>query len=202
MSLSWFLPGHLEAPKAELGASCPAPTLEPLLPSPWPYHQPAAPGSLLWVPPTYSRALESLLTQLEPVRKGPGPPARPPTAQEVCYRRAQQAQRESANWLQATPRPAEKPSSVHISAPGEKRRIAHVPNPRLAAGESQCGSTVTALAVVALGSAWLGLRVLVCKMVSSPRLLAGGWSKPGAVPSSPGLLWALVLAGGGWLWRV
>lgn len=142
MSLSWFPPGHLEAPKAELGAFCPAPTPEPLLPSPWPYHQPAAPGGLLWVPLMYSWAPESLLTQLEPVRKGPAPPARPPTAQEVCYWRAQQAQRESANWLQAAPRPAEKPSSVHISAPGEKRRIAHVPNPRLAAGESQCGSTV------------------------------------------------------------
>ncbi|VCW69260.1 unnamed protein product, partial [Gulo gulo] len=53
--------------------------------------------------------------------------------QEVCYRRAQQAQRDSASWLQAAQQPAEKPSSIHISAPGEKRRIAHVPNPRLAA---------------------------------------------------------------------
>lgn len=64
-----------------------------------------------------------------------GLPARPPTAQEVCYRRAQQAQKESASLLQAAPRLPEKPSSVHISAPGEKRRIAHVPNPRLATGE-------------------------------------------------------------------
>ncbi|XP_004778081.1 RNA exonuclease 1 homolog isoform X3 [Mustela putorius furo] len=71
--------------------------------------------------------------EAEPVRRGPAPPARPPTAQEVCYRRAQQAQRDSASWLQAPQQPAEKPSSVHISAPGEKRRIAHVPNPRLAA---------------------------------------------------------------------
>nr|XP_035925883.1 RNA exonuclease 1 homolog isoform X1 [Halichoerus grypus] len=71
--------------------------------------------------------------EAEPVRRGPAPPARPPTAQEVCYRRAQQAQRDSATWLQATQQPAEKPSSIHISAPGEKRRIAHVPNPRLAA---------------------------------------------------------------------
>ncbi|XP_027438035.2 RNA exonuclease 1 homolog isoform X2 [Zalophus californianus] len=71
--------------------------------------------------------------EAEPVRRGPAPPARPPTAQEVCYRRAQQAQRDSAPWLQATQPPAEKPSSIHISAPGEKRRIAHVPNPRLAA---------------------------------------------------------------------
>ncbi|XP_034852427.1 RNA exonuclease 1 homolog isoform X7 [Mirounga leonina] len=71
--------------------------------------------------------------EAEPVRRGPAPPARPLTAQEVCYRRAQQAQRDSATWLQATQQLAEKPCSIHISAPGEKRRIAHVPNPRLAA---------------------------------------------------------------------
>lgn len=68
-----------------------------------------------------------------PKRTPVAPPARPPTAQEVCYRRAQQAQKDSASWLQAAPRPTERLSSVHISAPGEKRRIAHVPNPRLAA---------------------------------------------------------------------
>ncbi|XP_005359102.1 RNA exonuclease 1 homolog [Microtus ochrogaster] len=60
------------------------------------------------------------------------PPARPPTAQEVCYRRAQQAQRDSASWLQGALKPTDRLSTVHISAPGEKRRIAHVPNPRLA----------------------------------------------------------------------
>lgn len=64
------------------------------------------------------------------------PPARPPTAQEVCYRRAQQAQRDSASWLQGAPKPRDRLSSVHISAPGEKRRIAHVPNPRLATSKS------------------------------------------------------------------
>lgn len=68
------------------------------------------------------------------MRRGLAPPTRLPTAQEVCYRRAQQAQRESASWLQAAQQPAEKPSSIHISVPGEKRRIAHVPNPCLAAG--------------------------------------------------------------------
>ncbi|KAM7141375.1 RNA exonuclease 1 homolog [Molossus nigricans] len=70
----------------------------------------------------------------EPMRRGLAPPSRLPTAQEVCYRRAQQAQKESASWLQAAQQPAEKPSSIHISVPGEKRRIAHVPNPCLAAG--------------------------------------------------------------------
>lgn len=134
---SWFPPGHLQALKAELGASCLAPTLEPLPPCQWPYHQPVAPGGLLWVPLTYSWALEFLITQSEPVRRGLAPPTRFPTAQEVCYRRAQQAQRESASWLQAAQQPAEKPTSIHISVPGEKRRIAHVPNPCLAAGESQ-----------------------------------------------------------------
>ncbi|CAO2633898.1 RNA exonuclease 1 homolog [Lemmus lemmus] len=67
-----------------------------------------------------------------PRRVPVAPPARPPTAQEVCYRRAQQAQRDSASWLQGAPKPTDRLSSVHISAPGEKRRIAHVPNPRLA----------------------------------------------------------------------
>ncbi|XP_057345628.1 RNA exonuclease 1 homolog isoform X2 [Manis pentadactyla] len=82
-----------------------------------------------------------LARQAEPARRGPVPPARPPTAQEVCYHRAQQAQRESASWLQAAQRPAEKPSSIHISAPGEKRRVAHVPSPRLASAPTGAGSS-------------------------------------------------------------
>uniref|UniRef100_A0A8C0VY37 Exonuclease domain-containing protein n=1 Tax=Castor canadensis TaxID=51338 RepID=A0A8C0VY37_CASCN len=82
--------------------------------------------------------------EAEPLKRGPVvPPARPPTAQEVCYRRAQQAQKESASWLQAAPRPTEKPS-VHISAPGEKRRIAHIPKPRLATAPTGAKRTLTA----------------------------------------------------------
>lgn len=82
-------------------------------------------------------ALGPMLFQAEAPKRTPvATPVRPPTAQEVCYRRAQQAQRDSASWLQAAPRPAERLSSVRISAPGEKRRIAHVPNPRLAASKS------------------------------------------------------------------
>lgn len=115
----------------------PSPTPGALATHPRPSCQPAPLGSMLWVPLMYSQALKFVITQAEPARRGPVPPARPPTAQEVCYRRAQQAQRESASWLQAAQRPAEKPSSIHISAPGEKRRVAHVPSPRLAAGESQ-----------------------------------------------------------------
>lgn len=144
-TLSWFpVPspfplGHPQAQKKAWGAACtvPPPTLEALLPRPPPHQQPVALGSLLWVPPTYSQVLKFVIVQAEPVRRGPAPPARPLTAQEVCYRRAQQAQRASASWLQAAQRPAEKLSSAHISAPGERKRIAHIPNPRLAAGESR-----------------------------------------------------------------
>ncbi|XP_072804173.1 RNA exonuclease 1 homolog isoform X1 [Vicugna pacos] len=82
--------------------------------------------------------------EAEPTKRGPTLPTRPPTAQEVCYRRAQQAQRESASWFQAAQQPAERPSSVHISAPGEKRRIAHVPNPLLAAAPTGAKRTLSA----------------------------------------------------------
>ncbi|XP_075400566.1 RNA exonuclease 1 homolog [Tenrec ecaudatus] len=95
-----------------------------------------SPASLTTLFPGQRRRISHLAKQgseAEPPRRVPVATVRPPTAQEACYRRAQQAQRESASWLQAAPRPAEKPSSVHLSAPGEKRRIAHVPNPRLAA---------------------------------------------------------------------
>ncbi|XP_017728471.1 PREDICTED: RNA exonuclease 1 homolog [Rhinopithecus bieti] len=83
--------------------------------------------------------------EAEPPRRSPVvPPARPPTAQEVCYLRAQQAQRASVSLLQVPPRLAEKPPSVHISAPGERRRIAHVPNPRLAAVPTGAKRTLAA----------------------------------------------------------
>uniref|UniRef100_G3SIR9 RNA exonuclease 1 homolog n=1 Tax=Gorilla gorilla gorilla TaxID=9595 RepID=G3SIR9_GORGO len=83
--------------------------------------------------------------EVEPPRRSPVvPPARPPTAQEVCYLRAQQAQRASASLLQAPARLAEKSPSVHISAPGEKRRIAHIPNPRLAAAPTGAKRTLAA----------------------------------------------------------
>lgn len=121
---------------------------------------------------------------MEPTRRGPAPPARPPTAQEVCYRRAQQAQRESAGWLQAAQQLGEKPSSVHISAPGEKRRIAHVPNPLLAAGGSQrLGNAATSRespglapalpgAVALSGAGWMSM--LICE--AAPMLVGGAWA--------------------------
>lgn len=126
------------------------------------------------------------------MRRGPAPPARPPTAQEVCYRRAQQAQRESAGWLQAAQQLGEKPSSVHISAPGEKRRIAHVPNPLLAAGGSQrLGNAATSRESPGLAPALPGRGV--------------GWGL-GAVVALSGAGWmsmlicegALLLVGGAW----
>ncbi|XP_049979446.1 RNA exonuclease 1 homolog isoform X2 [Alexandromys fortis] len=93
-------------------------------------------GSLTTLLPGQKRRVSHLCKQgkeTEASRRVPvAPPARPPTAQEVCYRRAQQAQRDSASWLQGAPKPTDRLSTVHISAPGEKRRIAHVPNPRLA----------------------------------------------------------------------
>ncbi|XP_006898050.1 PREDICTED: RNA exonuclease 1 homolog [Elephantulus edwardii] len=84
--------------------------------------------------------------EAEPSRRPPPTaPARPLTAQEVCYRRAQQAQRESASWLQAAEKPGPgKPATVHISVPGEKKRIAHVPNPRLAAAPTGAKRTLAA----------------------------------------------------------
>lgn len=94
-------------------------------------------GCLVWSALDSELAPGPMLFQAEAPKRTPvATPARPPTAQEVCYLRAQQAQRGSASWLQAAPRPTERLSSVHISAPGEKRRIAHVPNPRLAASKS------------------------------------------------------------------
>ncbi|KAB1259796.1 RNA exonuclease 1-like protein, partial [Camelus dromedarius] len=126
-----------------LGVACPFLDLGSLL-SVQQFPCPAAPGGLLWVPLMCTLHLEFAISQAEPTRKGPTLPTRPPTAQEVCYRRAQQAQRESASWFQAAQQPAERPSSVHISAPGEKRRIAHVPNPLLAAAPTGAKRTLSA----------------------------------------------------------
>uniref|UniRef100_A0A7N4PZV4 RNA exonuclease 1 homolog n=1 Tax=Sarcophilus harrisii TaxID=9305 RepID=A0A7N4PZV4_SARHA len=55
-------------------------------------------------------------------------PYRPPTAQEACYRRTQLAQKQASDIL-AGRLAAQKHS---VSLPEEKRRIAHVPNPRMA----------------------------------------------------------------------
>lgn len=188
MKASCFPPGHLPAQAKVPGLACPIPQCCPC---------PDALEGLLWIPLIQSVLGLEFFTQAEPTRRGPAPPARPPTAQEVCYRRAQQAQRESAGWLQAAQQLAEKPSSVHISAPGEKRRIAHVPNPLLAAGGSQrLGNAATSRespglapalsGAVALSSAgWMSM--LTCE--AAPMLVGGAWrgypgeSKGGFLPS-------------------
>ncbi|KAK1338393.1 hypothetical protein QTO34_001509 [Cnephaeus nilssonii] len=130
---SWFPPGHLQAMEAELGASCPAPTLVPLTPC----HQPTGPGGLPSVPPTDSWAPKFLIIQPESVRRGLAPRTRLPTAQELrdLGRQAEQAPRDSASLPQAAQQPAPKHSSIHISAAdSDRRRVALVPKPRLAAG--------------------------------------------------------------------
>uniref|UniRef100_A0A8C6NE18 Uncharacterized protein n=1 Tax=Melopsittacus undulatus TaxID=13146 RepID=A0A8C6NE18_MELUD len=57
-------------------------------------------------------------------------PYRPPTAQEVCYQRIQLAQQQAAQLAVAVQKGS-------LSLPGEKRRIAHVPNVALPAAAKQ-----------------------------------------------------------------
>ncbi|XP_063259193.1 RNA exonuclease 1 homolog [Prinia subflava] len=57
-------------------------------------------------------------------------PYRPPTAQEVCYQRIQLAQQQAAQLVGAVPK-------TSLCLPGEKRRIAHVPNAALTAAAKQ-----------------------------------------------------------------
>ncbi|NXI42570.1 REXO1 exonuclease, partial [Galbula dea] len=57
-------------------------------------------------------------------------PYRPPSAQEVCYQRIQLAQQQAAQLAVAV-------QKASLSLPGEKRRIAHVPNPALSAAAKQ-----------------------------------------------------------------
>ncbi|NXM60181.1 REXO1 exonuclease, partial [Illadopsis cleaveri] len=67
-------------------------------------------------------------------------PYRPPTAQEVCYQRIQLAQQQAAQLVGAVQKPS-------LSLPGEKRRIAHVPNAALtAAAKQSLGSSKATLA--------------------------------------------------------
>ncbi|NWI60781.1 REXO1 exonuclease, partial [Calyptomena viridis] len=64
-------------------------------------------------------------------------PYRPPTAQEVCYQRIQLAQQQAAQLAVAV-------QKASPCVPGEKRRIAHVPNAALtAAAKQSLGSSKT-----------------------------------------------------------
>ncbi|KFZ58668.1 RNA exonuclease 1, partial [Podiceps cristatus] len=67
-------------------------------------------------------------------------PYRPPTAQEVCYQRIQLAQQQAAQLAVAV-------QKASLSLPGEKKRIAHVPNVALSAAAKQ--SLVSSKATVA-----------------------------------------------------
>ncbi|XP_045432269.1 RNA exonuclease 1 homolog isoform X1 [Pipistrellus kuhlii] len=125
--------------------------------------------------------------EAEPVRRGPAPPTRVPTAQEVCYRRAQQAQRESASWLQAAQPPAEKPTSVHISVPGEKRRIAHVPNPCLAAASTGTKRTLPASSSQPPNGLELGSQLLKTRTLSGMASKTTSTVTPKRVAHSPSL---------------
>ncbi|XP_065434456.1 RNA exonuclease 1 homolog isoform X3 [Chrysemys picta bellii] len=57
-------------------------------------------------------------------------PYRPPTAQEVCYRRIQLAQQQAAQLAVAV-------QKASLALPGEKKRIAHVPNVALSTAAKQ-----------------------------------------------------------------
>ncbi|XP_037240281.1 RNA exonuclease 1 homolog isoform X2 [Falco rusticolus] len=57
-------------------------------------------------------------------------PYRPPTAQEVCYQRIQLAQQQAAQLAVAV-------QKASLSLPGEKKRIAHVPNVALSTAAKQ-----------------------------------------------------------------
>ncbi|NWV70406.1 REXO1 exonuclease, partial [Malurus elegans] len=66
-------------------------------------------------------------------------PYRPPTAQEVCYQRIQLAQQQAAQLAVAV-------QKTSLCLPGEKRRIAHVPNAaHTAAAKQSLGSSKTAV---------------------------------------------------------
>ncbi|XP_036309823.1 RNA exonuclease 1 homolog [Pipistrellus kuhlii] len=119
---NWFTFGHLQALKAQLGASC---------------HQPTDPGGLPSEPPIDRWAPKFLLIQPESVRRGLAPRTRLPTTQELCDlgQQAEQAPRCSAGLPQAAQHLTPKHSFMDISAANsDKRRVALVPKPCLAAG--------------------------------------------------------------------
>nr|KAF6301328.1 hypothetical protein mPipKuh1_009335 [Pipistrellus kuhlii] len=127
---SWFPPGHLQALRTHRRASCPAPILLPL-------HHPTDPGGLLLAPPKKCWAPKFLIIQPESVRRGLAPRTRLPTIQELCDLgwQAEQAPRCSDGLLQAAQHRTPKHPGIHISAAGrDKRRVALVPKPCLAAG--------------------------------------------------------------------
>uniref|UniRef100_H0XT10 Exonuclease domain-containing protein n=1 Tax=Otolemur garnettii TaxID=30611 RepID=H0XT10_OTOGA len=95
-----------------------------------PLWQPSQSG-LLPAPQIHTQGTRFIVCRVEPPRRSLlVAPVCPPTAQEVSYPGVDQVQRKPVSGLQAAPRLAEKPSSVHNSAPG-KRKITHVSKPHL-----------------------------------------------------------------------
>lgn len=88
-----------------------------------------------------------LCVQAETPSKPVVRPYRPPTAQEVCYQRIQLAQQQAAQLVGAVPK-------TSLCLPGEKRRIAHVPNAALTAAAKQSKPAV-GFGVAVLFSPWL-----------------------------------------------
>ncbi|NXX49879.1 REXO1 exonuclease, partial [Tricholaema leucomelas] len=91
-----------------------------------------AEDSLTTLFPGQKRRISHLLKQgtAEAPSKPVVRPYRPPSAQEVCYQRIQLAQRQAAQLAQAV-------QKASLSLPGEKKRIAHVPNAAFSAAARQ-----------------------------------------------------------------
>nr|KAF6363144.1 hypothetical protein mPipKuh1_010141 [Pipistrellus kuhlii] len=114
-------------------ASCPGPIPVPLHPC----HHPTRPGCLPHLPPRDSWAPKFLLIQPEAVRRGLVPRTPLPPAQELCDPglKAKKPPRYSVSRPRAAQLPTPKLSFLHISASGgDRRRVALVPKPCLAAG--------------------------------------------------------------------
>ncbi|XP_008981175.4 exonuclease GOR [Callithrix jacchus] len=131
----WFPPGHPEGQKVTEESAPSAPGL--LLPS----HQ-LAQNFGLWVPQMYHQASAFAVLQAEPQGRGPAmSPAWPQMSKEACYL---PEQRVSACRLLASPRLTERPSSVCVSVPRERKRMAHFPSPCLATGPTDAKRTLAA----------------------------------------------------------
>ncbi|XP_019368847.1 PREDICTED: RNA exonuclease 1 homolog isoform X2 [Gavialis gangeticus] len=94
-------------------------------------------------------------------------PYRPPTAQEVCYQRIQLAQQQAAQLAVVV-------QKASLSLPGEKRRIAHVPNAALTTAAKQ---TLACKKITPVGSVPLPNNSETSVLALKARTLAGMASK-------------------------
>nr|XP_006129044.1 RNA exonuclease 1 homolog isoform X1 [Pelodiscus sinensis] len=95
-------------------------------------------------------------------------PYRPPTAQEVCYRRIQLAQQQAAQLAVAVQR-------ASLALPGGKRRIAHVPNAALSTAAKQ--ATVGVKKTIPVSSVTVPSESEALALTLKARTLAGMTSK-------------------------